>query len=182
MRLVLHDGVCWEVQDSSQSVSNSGRRHLVVGGFVPDGQDVLLWREEGGGHVSVSCIVSWCSKASWGFGTHLEAYGDDGAADLLSHHELLSQHGQDDVLPEPAGQAFAQADDPLAPAAVGIILTASRRSQRGMDRQVRGGTGGTWTAVESRWWFLTSHMGLIPSLKRWKSLCPLRSPGRTRWL
>lgn len=42
---VLHDGVCWKVQDSSQSVSNSGRRHLVVGCSVPDGQDVLLSRE-----------------------------------------------------------------------------------------------------------------------------------------
>lgn len=28
----------------------------------------------------------------------------------------------------------------------------------------------------------TSHMGLIPSLKRWKSLCPVRSPGRIMWL
>lgn len=40
--LVLHDGVSWKVQDSSQSVSDSGRRRLVVGRPVPDRQDVLL--------------------------------------------------------------------------------------------------------------------------------------------
>lgn len=42
MRLVLHDGVGWKVQDSSQSVSDPGRRRLVIGRSVPDGQDVLL--------------------------------------------------------------------------------------------------------------------------------------------
>lgn len=29
---------------------------------------------------------------------------------------------------------------------------------------------------------LTSHMGLMPSLKRWKSLWPVKSPGRIMWL
>ena len=31
----------------------------------------------------------------------LEPDGDDGAADLLAHHELLAQHGQDQVFPAP---------------------------------------------------------------------------------
>lgn len=63
-------------------------------------------------------------------GMYLEAYGDNSATDLLSHHELLSQHGQDDVLPEATGQAFPQADDPLAAAAVGLILAGTKVSVR----------------------------------------------------
>lgn len=93
MRLVLHDGVGWEVQDSSQSVSDSGRCRLIAGRPVPDRQDVLL-----------------------------EAYGHYGSTDLFSHHELLSQHRQHDVLPEPTGQTFTQPDYPLPPTAVRLVL------------------------------------------------------------
>lgn len=61
---------------------------------------------------------------------YLEADGDNSTTDLLPHHELLSQHGQDDVLPEATGQAFPQADDPLPSAAVGLILTGRQVSVR----------------------------------------------------
>lgn len=42
MSLVLHDGVGRKVEDSPQCVSDAGSRRLVAGGFVPDGDDVLL--------------------------------------------------------------------------------------------------------------------------------------------
>ena len=48
MRLVLHDGVSGEVEDSPQSVSDPGRGRYIVRRLVPDRQDVLLtdrWRE-----------------------------------------------------------------------------------------------------------------------------------------
>lgn len=54
---------------------------------------------------------------------YLEAYGDHSATDLLPHHELFSQHGQYDVLPEATGQTFPQTDDPLPPTAVRLVLT-----------------------------------------------------------
>lgn len=50
MSLVLHDSVGRKVEDSSQGVSNSSSGCLVTGGFVPDGDDVLLERRS---HVSV---------------------------------------------------------------------------------------------------------------------------------
>lgn len=53
---------------------------------------------------------------------YLEAYGDHSPTDLLSHHELLAQHGQDDVLPEPTRQTLTQPDDPLPPTAVRLVL------------------------------------------------------------
>lgn len=40
--LVLHDGVGWKVEDPAQRVADAGRGRLVTGGFVPDGDDVLL--------------------------------------------------------------------------------------------------------------------------------------------
>lgn len=131
---------------------------------------------------STSCTICkwWQTNCCLCSRSYLEAYGDDGATDLLPHHELLSQHGQDDVLPESTGQTFTQADDPLPPAAVGLILKprgAARVRQTG-ERRNRCETD----RGERRCLLFTSHMGLIPSLKRWKSLCPLRSPGRTRWL
>lgn len=95
------------------------------------------------GVVGNHCLCCLCPSP------YLESYGDDGTADLFSHHELLSQHGQDDVLPESTGQTFTQADDPLAAAAVGLILTG-RQEEPGCDRQVRGGTGVRRTAVERR--------------------------------
>lgn len=42
MRLVLHDGVGRQVEDSAQGVSDAGCGRLVTGSFVPDGDDVLL--------------------------------------------------------------------------------------------------------------------------------------------
>lgn len=59
---------------------------------------------------------------------YLEAYRDNGSTDFFSHHELFSQHGQDDVLPEPTGQTFTETNDPLPPTAVRLILR---------ERQVR---------------------------------------------
>lgn len=45
MSLVLHDGVGRKVEDSAQSVSDTGSGRLVTGGFVPDGDNVFLHTE-----------------------------------------------------------------------------------------------------------------------------------------
>lgn len=42
MCLVLHDCVGGQVEDSAQGVSNAGGGSLVTGGFIPNGNDVLL--------------------------------------------------------------------------------------------------------------------------------------------
>lgn len=91
--LVLHDGVGREVQNASKSVSDSRCRHLIAGRLIPYRQDVFL-----------------------------EANRDHHPTDLLSHHELFSQHGQNNVLPEPAGQTFPQPDDPLPSVLISFIL------------------------------------------------------------
>ena len=53
---------------------------------------------------------------------YLEAHRHHGSTDLLPHHELLAQHGQDEVLPAARRQAFPQPDDPLPAHLVGIVL------------------------------------------------------------
>ena len=47
VRLVLHDGVGWQVEHPAQGVADAARGGLVAGRLVPDGDDVLL---EGGTH------------------------------------------------------------------------------------------------------------------------------------
>lgn len=86
--------------------------------------------QAGGNGVSVQQHV-WarcCSGAAAAVAAvqYLEAYGDNSATDLLPHHELFSQHGQYDVLPEPTGQTFPQTDDPLPPTAVRLVLPGKR--------------------------------------------------------
>ncbi len=93
MSLVFGDGTLGQVQNSTKGVPNSIRDGNIVGTLVPDRQDVLL-----------------------------VADGDDCAADLLAHHELLAEHGHDQVLPAPRGQTLAQSDDPLAAETVGLVL------------------------------------------------------------
>lgn len=53
---------------------------------------------------------------------YLEAYRHHSPTDLLPNHELLSKHGQDQVLPAPRRQAFSETDDPLTTHLIGIIL------------------------------------------------------------
>ncbi len=72
--LVLGDGARGQVENPPEGVPDAVGDGVVVGRTIPHGEDVLL-----------------------------VANGDDGAADLLAHHELLAQHGQDEVLPAPGG-------------------------------------------------------------------------------
>lgn len=70
---------------------------------------------------------SWRRVKTWNsfepfLGFYLEAYWYHSPTNLLSNHELLAQHGQDQVLPAPRGQAFPQTDDPLPTHLIGIIL------------------------------------------------------------
>lgn len=124
MSLVLHDGVGRKVEDPPQCVSDAGSRCLVTGGFVPNGDDVLL--ETGSGEAIAECeqcINGVCVCVFW---LYLKAYWHHGPTDLLPYHELLPQHGQDQVFPAPWCQAFPQADDPLSAHLIGIILTTTR--------------------------------------------------------
>lgn len=59
---------------------------------------------------------------------YLKADRHDGAADLLANHELLAQHGQDEVFPAAGRQAFPQTDDPLAAHFVGVVLDTQKQS------------------------------------------------------
>lgn len=76
MRLVLHDGVGRQVEDSAQRVSDAGRRRLVACRFVPDGYNVLLMQTKQTGlsaevrrlHVTGECDTLVC------YWIHLEAY------------------------------------------------------------------------------------------------------------
>lgn len=71
-------------------------------------------------------------------GFYLEAHGHHGPADLLSYHELLPEHGQDQVLPAPRRQAFPQTDDPLSTHLIGIILkTTHAMFQNGLFIKIR---------------------------------------------
>lgn len=109
-------------------------------------------------------------------GFYLEAYWHHRPADLLSYHELLPEHGQDQVLPAPGRQAFPQTDDPLSTHLIGIILNITAAGfQNGLLIYET-------KLIQCITRVPTSHMGLIPSLKRWKSLWPVRSPGRIMWL
>lgn len=53
---------------------------------------------------------------------YLEANGHDSSTDLLSHHELFSQHGQDQILPAAGRQTFTQPNDPFTSTLISIIL------------------------------------------------------------
>ncbi len=53
---------------------------------------------------------------------YLEANGHNGPTDLLAHHELLAQHGQDQILPAAWCQAFTKPDDPFTSTLISIIL------------------------------------------------------------
>lgn len=53
---------------------------------------------------------------------YLEANGHDSSTDLLSHHELFPQHGQDQILPAAGCQAFTKPDDPFASTLISIVL------------------------------------------------------------
>lgn len=104
---------------------------------------------------------------------YLEAYWHHSPADLLSYHELLPKHGQDQVLPAPGCQTFPKPNDPLPTHLIGIVLnTTQARFQNNSIKKIK--------CITKQ--VPTSHMGLIPSLKRWKSLWPVRSPGRIMWL
>jgi len=58
MRLVLHDGVGRQVEDSTQRVSDAGCGRLVTGRFVPDGDDVLLTSKKHKETARVSAVRS----------------------------------------------------------------------------------------------------------------------------
>ena len=93
MRLVLGDGAGRQVEHPPEGVPDAVRHGEVGGRSIPDGHDVLL-----------------------------KSNAHDGAANLLADHELLAEHGQDDVLPASVGDALAQADDPLAAVAIRLVL------------------------------------------------------------
>lgn len=124
MSLVLHDGVGRKVEDSAQGVSDAGSGRLVTSSFVPDGDDILLETKsrEAISQMSVYDKVKLCVSVSW---FYLEAYWYHSTADLLSYHELLPEHGQDQIFPAPRGQAFPQTDDPLSTHFIGIILNTA---------------------------------------------------------
>ena len=86
-----------QVEHPPERVSDPVRDGLVAGGSIPDGNDVLL-----------------------------EANGDDGAAYLLTDHELLAQHCHYEVLPAPGCEALAQSHDPLAAVTVCLVLWNTR--------------------------------------------------------
>lgn len=103
MSLVLHDGVGRKVEDSAQCVSDAGSGRLVTGGFVPDGDNVLLHTENTEAKYA-KCIHNICVCVAW---SYLEAHRHHSPTDLLSHHELLPEHGQDQVLPAPGRETFS---------------------------------------------------------------------------
>lgn len=53
---------------------------------------------------------------------YLEANGHDSPTDLLSHHELFSQYGQDQILPAAGRQTFTKPNDPFTSTLISIIL------------------------------------------------------------
>lgn len=59
------------------------------------------------------CVCCWL---------YLETYWHHSPTDLLSYHELFSQHSQDQVLPASRRQAFSQTNDPLPTHLISIIL------------------------------------------------------------
>lgn len=69
------------------------------------------------------CVCLW---------VYLEAYRHHGPTDLLSNHELLPEHGQDQVLPATRRQAFPQTDNPLPTHPIGIVLKTTGMVQRGL--------------------------------------------------
>jgi len=90
---ILHDGVLWQIQHTSQNIPNPRCRRLIARVAVPDGDDILLVPQR---HHST--------------------------ADLRAHHELLAEHGEDQVLPATRREALLQAHDPLATVFVGLVL------------------------------------------------------------
>ena len=93
VRLVLHNRVEREVEDSLQGVADARRGASVVGGSVPDGEDVLV-----------------------------DSDRDNSSADLVSHHELLTQDREDQILPTAVRESLLESDDPLASQTVRLIL------------------------------------------------------------
>jgi hypothetical protein len=60
---------------------------------------------------------------------YLKADRDHSPTDLLPHHELLAQHGQDQIFPATGGQALPQPNDPLATIFIRIILKKTTASK-----------------------------------------------------
>ena len=77
MSFILNSGIVWQVQYPAKGIPKAICDPDIVSRAVPDGQDVLV-----------------------------VADGHDGAADLLSNHKLLAEHGHDQVFPTAGRKTF----------------------------------------------------------------------------
>ena len=87
MRLVLHDTVCRQVEEFLDSVSDANSDLIVVGRFVPNGQNVFA--VPNGNHNPTDLVADLGLK-------------------------LVPNDGQDKALPEPGSEPFLDPQNPLA--------------------------------------------------------------------
>lgn len=175
MRLVLHDGVGRQVEDSAQGVSDAGCGRLVTSSFVPDRNDVLLKDKKTKEKVFECILIRWFRSVS----VFLDLPGN----------VLRPQPHRSPRRPWTAPPAWPGWGSPNT-GTRGLSLNEwstfhpfywhhpehAKYFKAGLTLLPLNKLNGKQAIV------LTSHMGLMPSLKRWKSLWPVRSPGRIMWL
>ena len=67
-------------------------------------------------------LIDSLQRNSWKEESYLKPDRDDCATDLFADHELLAEHGQDEIFPTPRSKTLAETDNPLAAVTIHFVL------------------------------------------------------------